>query len=222
MKVAILIPAYNEAAYIGDVVAQCRERVPELLVFDDGSTDATVAVARAAGAEVVAHARNLGKGQTLFDGLNLLAERGYDAVLCLDADGQHAPAEIPLFIRAGDDADFVIGNRMQERQTMPLVRWWTNVVTSRVISWLGKCRVHDSQVGYRLVRCAAWRKIRDKIISRNFEFEGEMLVMAGRAGLRVAEVPVRTIYGTETSQINPLLDTWRFIKMAWRLLKNRG
>ena len=112
----------------------------------------------------------------------------------------------------------VIGNRMTERKTMPLVRWYTNVITSLVISCLARRRVHDSQVGYRLIRCDAWKKIRDRIVSRNFEFEGEMLIMAGRARMRVDEVPIKTIYGTEVSKINPLLDTWRFIKMAVRLL----
>jgi glycosyltransferase involved in cell wall biosynthesis len=221
MKTAALIPAYNEADYIKDVVAQCRGFIAEVVVYDDGSTDGTVDLARGAGAEVVVHSRNQGKGQTLFDGLDLLSERGYDAVICLDADGQHAPDEIPLFLQSGESgADFVIGNRMTERKTMPLVRWHTNVITSKIISWLARRRVHDSQVGYRLIKTAAWQKIREKIISRNFEFEGEMLVMAGRADLTIAEVPIKTIYGTEVSKINPLIDTWRFIKMAWRLWNN--
>lgn len=219
MRIAVLIPAYNESAHIQGVVAECRRYLPDVLVYDDGSADDTVAQARAAGAEVAVHARNQGKGQTLFDGFDLLAARGYDAVVCLDADGQHAPDEIPLFVAAGESgADMAIGNRMAERKGMPLVRWYTNVVTSLVISWLARRRVHDSQVGYRLIRCDAWRRIRNRVVSRNFEFEGEMLVMAGRAGMRVDEVPIKTIYGDEVSKINPLLDTWRFIKMACRLL----
>jgi len=205
------------------VVSECRQHLNDVLVYDDGSQDDTVEVARRAGAEVITHPHNQGKGQTLFDGFDVLCERGYEAVICLDADGQHAPDEIPLFVQAGEaGADMAIGNRMSERKNMPLVRWYTNVVTSLVISWLARRRVHDSQVGYRLIRCDAWRKIRDHIGSRNFEFEGEMLVMAGRAGMRIDEVPIKTIYGTETSKINPLLDTWRFIKMAFRLLGTKS
>lgn len=219
MRTAILIPAYNEGAHIHDLIAQCKIFLPDILVYDDGSTDNTVAEAKRAGAEVIMHAKNQGKGQTLFDGFDVWSARGFDAVICLDADGQHAPDEIPLFLQAGNNgADLVIGNRMDARKTMPLVNWYTNIVTSLVVSFLTRRRIHDSQVGYRLLKCAAWQKIKSRILSRNFEFESEMLVMAGREKLTLAEVPIKTIYGNEVSKISAWQDTIRFIKMAWRLL----
>lgn len=222
MKICALIPCYNEGPHIREVITECFKHIDNILVFDDGSSDGSLGEAKAAGAEVVAHEVNQGKGQTLADGLDLLAARGFDAVITLDADGQHLPAEIPLFIKAGEDgADIAIGNRMSERKTMPVVNWYTNVVTSLVISWLAGRRIHDSQVGYRLVRCDAWKAIRDRIKTRNFEFEGEMLVVAGRAGQKIVDVPITTIYGTEVSKISPTADTIRFIKMALRLLRNR-
>ncbi len=219
MKICALIPAYNEGDYIYEVVCRCREHIDHILVYDDGSTDNTIAEAERAGVEVVTRERNKGKGHTLLDGLNLLAERGYDGVITLDADGQHLPEELPLFIAAAEaGADIVIGNRMAEQKSMPKVNWYTNVVTSLVISLLARQRIHDSQVGYRYISCNAWKQIRDRIVSRNFEFEGEMLVVAGRQRLKIADVPIETVYGTEVSKINPWLDTWRFVKMACRLL----
>ena len=219
MKICALIPAYNEGEYIYEVICRCRVYIADILVYDDGSTDNTAQEALRAGAEVVGREGNKGKGQTLLDGFNLLAERGYDGVIALDADGQHLPEEIPLFINAAvAGADIVIGNRMAEQKNMPRINWYTNVVTSLVISMLAHKRIRDSQVGYRFVRCQAWEKIRGKIRSRNFEFEGEMLVAAGRQRLKIVEVPIETVYGEEVSKINPWLDTWRFIKMAFRLL----
>ena len=140
-------------------------------------------------------------------------------MIALDADGQHLPEELPLFLRAAEDgADIVIGNRMYEQKSMPKVNWYTNVITSMVISMLARKRIYDSQVGYRYVSSKAWTMVRDKIVSRNFEFEGEMLVVAGRQKLSIVDVPIETVYGTEVSKINPWLDTWRFIKMSCRLL----
>lgn len=219
MKICALIPAYNEGAHIREVIEECRKYIDDILVYDDGSTDGSIEEAKKVGAEVCIHEVNKGKGQTLADGLDLLAERGFDAVITLDADMQHLPSEIPLFIKAGEDgADIAIGNRMDERKSMPIVNWYTNVITSLVISMLARKRVHDSQVGYRLVRTDCWVKIRDKIVSRNFEFEGEMLVAAGREKMSIVDVPITTVYGDEVSKISPWLDTWRFVKMAFRLL----
>ncbi len=219
MRICVLIPAYNEGDYIYDVICRCKKHIDNILVYDDGSTDNTVDEAKRAGVEIVGRERNKGKGQTLLDGLDLLAKQGYDGVIALDADGQHLPEELPLFIKAAcDGADIVIGNRMAEKKTMPIVNWYTNVITSMVISMLAHKRIYDSQVGYRFIRCEAWEQIKGSIVSRNFEFEGEMLVVAGRHKLTIVDVPIETVYGTEISKINPWLDTWRFIKMAFRLL----
>ncbi len=219
MKICALIPAYNEGDYIYEVACRCKEYITDILVYNDGSSDNTVAEAERAGVEVVSREQNKGKGQTLLEGFDLLSARGYDGVIALDADGQHLPEELPLFIQAANSgADIVIGNRMAEQKSMPIVNWYTNVITSLVISMLARQRIHDSQVGYRFIRCAAWEEIKTKIVSRNFEFEGEMLVVAGRAKLSIVDVPIETVYGTEVSKINPWLDTWRFVKMASRLL----
>ncbi|MDR1613321.1 MAG: glycosyltransferase family 2 protein [Planctomycetota bacterium] len=215
MRTAALIPAYQEERHVADVVRRTLGLVDRILVVDDGSRDRTAAVARAAGAEVFSNPQNLGKGAALAVGLDKLFAAGFDAVACLDADGQHDPAEIPKFIAAAGNADLVIGNRMAEVRDMPFVRLWTNRVTSRILSRLARVRVPDTQCGFRLIRREAWRAAEVK--TRNFEFEGEMIVNVGRKGFRVSSVPVKTIYGDEASTINPWRDTIRFFRMIWRL-----
>lgn len=215
MKTAALIPAYREERFIADVVKRTLPHVAEVLVVDDGSGDRTGDLAAAAGARVVVNPKNLGKGASLVVGLDNLFAAGYDAVVCLDADGQHLPEEISRFLQAGETADLVIGNRMADVATMPFARLWTNRVTSRILGWLAGVGVPDCQCGFRLVRREAWRGV--TIVSRNYDFEGEMIVAMGRKGFRIASVPVSTVYGEEISSINPTRDTIRFFRMVLRL-----
>ncbi len=219
MKTAALIPAFREEKHIEQVVRETRKHLPRVLVVDDGSPDATADAAEAAGADVLRNGRNLGKGASLALGFDRLFADGFDAALCLDADGQHLPAEIPRFLEAAARADLVIGNRMADTGSMPFARIWTNRVTSALLSRLAGVHVPDTQCGYRLIRREAWQNVAIK--SRNYEFEGEMIVAVGRKGLRIDSVPVSTVYGDEVSTINPVTDTVRFFKMLWRLFRNR-
>ena len=215
MKVAALIPAFREERHIAEVVAKTKEYLPDILVVDDGSGDATAERAREAGARVLVNEQNMGKGASLVRGLDRLFDDGFDAAVCLDADGQHLPVEIPRFLEAAENADLVIGNRMADVKDMPFARLWTNRVTSWILSSLAGVGVPDTQCGYRLVRRDAWRGV--TIQSRNYDFEGEMIVAMGRKGFRVTSVPVSTVYGDEVSTINPFRDTVRFFKMVARL-----
>ncbi|MCC8191250.1 MAG: glycosyltransferase family 2 protein [Planctomycetes bacterium] len=220
MKVAALIPAFREERHIAAVVAETRQYVPDVLVVDDGSDDQTANLAENVGARVIVNSHNLGKGASLAAGLDHLFGDGFDAVVCLDADGQHLPAEIPRFLDAGRDADLVIGNRMADIAGMPFARLWTNRVTSWILSSLAGVRVPDTQCGFRLLRREAWQGV--TVHSRNYEFEGEMIVAMGRKGFRVVSVPVSTVYGDEVSAINPVRDTGRFFAMVARLWWHRA
>ncbi|MDR3211889.1 MAG: glycosyltransferase family 2 protein [Planctomycetota bacterium] len=219
MNIAALIPAYQEERHIAEVVERTRQYLPRVLVVDDGSRDATNALARQAGAEVLLNAMNLGKGASLFRGLTHLFATGAEAVVCLDADGQHAPEEIPRFLELAPTADLVVGNRMANSAGMPWVRLMTNRFTSRVISLLAGVAVPDTQCGFRLVSQTAWKAV--TLTTRNYDFEGEMVVAMGRQGLRITAVPVSTIYNDEKSSISPVVDTIRFFRMAWRLWRTR-
>lgn len=215
MRVCVLIPAFNEARHIEAVIQGVQAHLEDILVYDDGSKDDTAAIAERAGARVMRHEVNQGKGATLADGLAWIADHGFDAALALDADGQHRPDEIPRFLEAMEQADLIVGSRMSECKSMPFVRWATNVVMSWLVSRLARASMPDTQCGFRLVRCAAWKRM--VVRTRNFDFESEMLVNAGRQGMRILSVPVSTVYGDEESKINPILDSLRFFKMVWRL-----
>lgn len=221
MKVACVIPAYNAADAVAAVVAGCRAQGLPVYVVDDGSADETAARARAAGAAVVSHPANQGKGRALASGAAAAAADGCQAVVFLDADGQHDPAELPALLAAGrDGADVVVGCRRLDAADMPRIRRLTNRFMSWTLSRLAGRRLADSQSGYRLVRLSAWERARPR--RPGFAAESEFLVQAARAGLRIAEVPVSAIYGDERSHIRPVRDTLRFLALVLRLALRRG
>lgn len=215
-RVIALIPAFNEAAKIAEVVKQTQTRVAQVVVIDDGSADATAQLAEQAGATVLRHPQNRGKGAAIATALEFFEKSDAEFGVLLDADGQHDPTEIPKFVEAArrENADVVVGTRMSETRDMPVVRKLTNQFTSWVTSKLARQAVSDSQCGYRLLRRSVLPDL--KFSSARFETETEMLIQAGRAGHRIANVPVRTIYGQEAraSHIHPIHDTIRFFKLA--------
>ncbi|MCZ6689384.1 MAG: glycosyltransferase family 2 protein [Planctomycetota bacterium] len=217
MKVCAIIPAFNEASRIAGVVGGVQDRGVTPVVIDDGSADTTADAARREGAVVLRHSSNLGKGVALMTGFKHALDRGLDAVITLDGDGQHDPAEIPKFIshaeRGGDD--MVLGSRMGDVVSMPLIRKWTNQATSAVVSRLAHARIMDSQSGYRLIRTRVLRAV--DLVSLRYDLESEILIQAARRGFRISEIPVRTIYEGSTSDIRPGLDALRFIRLVLRL-----
>jgi len=223
-NVAALIPAYFEEAQIQAVARRTLAQLDHVLVLDDGSTDQTSEEARKAGAEVIRHEKNQGKGAAIKTGLRELAARNFLYVLVLDGDGQHLPEEIPGFIEEANrsGAPFVVGTRMSDLAKMPWVRQMTNRFMSAQISRLCGQPVPDSQCGFRMMR-------RDVIPhlyceSNNYDYETEMLLIASREGFRIESVPVSTIYGEEKSKIHPVRDTVRFFQLISRYkpLPKRG
>lgn len=217
-RVAAVIPARNAATTVGEVVAGLRTVVPgiDVIVVDDGSTDATGGAARGAGAHVVTHPVNRGKGAALETGFDEALSRGSDLVLALDADGQHDVSIAPRLLVALDDADVVIGSRERDRTGMPWLRRVTNDVTTWWVSRLAGRRIEDTQSGYRAFRAPVLRAIRPK--SRRFEYESEFLIGAARRGFRIVPVPIPTLYNAPGSHIHPLVDTFRFIRLVLRYL----
>ena len=215
-RIAALIPAYREAAAIADVVHRTLPHVDLVLVVDDGSPDDTAALAKGAGAEVIVHDVNQGKGAAMKTGMQTLAERGFDFILLLDGDGQHAPEEIPRFTAPARDgsAYVVVGNRFENVKGMPLVRRMVNSLMSHIISNACGVRIPDTQCGFRLVRSSLISYIMGS--SDHFDFETEMLLLASRAGFTIQSVPVSTIYGAEKTKIRPMRDTIKFIKLMLR------
>lgn len=214
-----LIPAYNEDQHIAEVVSQTRRFLP-VLVVDDGSKDASAERAEAAGATVLRQPRNQGKGAALMAGYRYALEHGYQAVVMLDADGQHDPAEIPSFLAAfqHERADLIIGQR--DFRGMPPLRRATNTFGTWVFSWAVGQYIPDNQSGYRLL---SRRMLEATVNSRetDFEFEVEMIVTCVKQGFQLAWVPIRTIYGDEKSHIKPLHHVVHFFRImykSWRTI----
>jgi glycosyltransferase involved in cell wall biosynthesis len=215
MRVAALIPAFQAEPQLGAVLARLAglKPTPEVLVVDDGSTDRTAEVARAAGARLISFPSNRGKGYALLAGFEALAD--FDGVVTLDADGQHPPECLPAFVRAAEQgADLVLGARTLGG-SMPLVRRLANGAASAWASWLAGQPVGDSQCGYRLYR----RRLleRTPITPGRYEVESEVVVRAARLGFRLAQVPIPTVYGAERSQIRTLRDVPRIAGVLARL-----
>jgi glycosyltransferase involved in cell wall biosynthesis len=207
--VVAVIPAYECAASIGDVVRGVRRHLCRVVVVDDGSSDATAAEATRAGAEVSRLPENRGKGHALLHGIELALAGDPAAVLLLDGDGQHDPADVPGFLAAWDAGagDLLIGSRMAEAETIPRARYWTNRIGSRILSWMTGWDVADSQSGFRLLAADLLRRL--PLASRGYAVESEMLIKAANRGARLAQVPIRVIYEGNPSHYRPVLDTVR-------------
>jgi glycosyltransferase involved in cell wall biosynthesis len=224
MTTCALIAAYDEAPRIAAVVSGIRPHVDHVLVVDDGSADGTGAVAREAGAEVVRHPSNRGKGTAIRTGLSLLATRAFSHVLLLDGDMQHAPDDAPRLIETArrGHGDFILGERHFDRRTTPRSRYYTNTISSWVIStcFIGQ-RVADAQSGFRLIDTNLLRQVR--LSGRGYEIETEMLIKLARRGARIARVPIGLHYHDSSSKLRPLRDTTRtcFLAVRYRFFPER-
>jgi glycosyltransferase involved in cell wall biosynthesis len=207
-RISALIPCYNEARTIGKLVRAVSAQVPHIWVIDDGSSDSTRQEAERAGAVVLRHEANLGKGASLRDGFNALIAAGFDWAVTLDGDGQHDPAEIPAFFST--PADLVIGNRMAQAPSMQTTRRFVNQWTSERISKRIGISAPDSQSGFRLVRLAAFKSVH--LIENRFAFESEMIVAFARAGFKIGFVPIRCLRARRPSRIHPVADTFRWFR----------
>ncbi len=217
--VAAVIPAYQEETHVGDVVERTLQQVDHVLVVDDGSTDETAARARAAGAEVLIHDRNRGKGESIKTGLGHWLERGgFEYVIILDADGQHLPEEIARFIAAAPlGAQLLVGTRMNDIRRMPFVRKVVNRYMSSTISRVCGQEIPDTQCGFRMLHAEVIPHLLNG--AERFDYETEMLIVASREGYRIGAVPISTVYLDETSSIRPIRDSIRFFKLMERYKK---
>jgi glycosyltransferase involved in cell wall biosynthesis len=216
MKICVLIPAFNEEKTIAWLVRSIRGLGLDTIVIDDGSKDSTARAACDNGAQVISNERNLGKGASLRKAFDLLNARDYDALIIMDADGQHLPVDIAPFVEcfSKKTPGIVVGNRMLKAKGMPFVRLCTNWAMSFVISRMCHQRVPDSQCGFRLISMDLLRKMR--LNTEKFEIESEMLLEASRQGFRIESVPITTVYEGQFSAIHPIHDTIRFFNFIFK------
>lgn len=216
MKVLALIPALNAERTLPKIVEETRRQVEPVIVIDDGSSDRTGDVARAAGATVLRHEVNRGKGAALKTGFAWALENGYDGVITLDADGQHLPSEIPKFLAAR--GDLIIGGRDHLFQHMLPRRRNANRFSAWCISKCAGVRVPDSQSGFRFYSAELLRAL--QLRADGFDMESEVIVRAGRRGFRILTIPIDLgfVDGISTSHYKPLKDT---LRIAWTVTRTR-
>jgi glycosyltransferase involved in cell wall biosynthesis len=209
-RFAIAIPAYEAARSVGDVVRRALAQAPRVVVVDDGSGDGTGKAARDAGADVVTHASNRGKGRALKTAFDHLFAAGFDAVVTIDADGQHLPEEAPKLVEAWrGGADLVLGTRDHLFEAMSAVRRASNASSSWLIGQVAGAPLPDCQTGFRLYTRELVQSL--GFPEPRFEAESAVLVRAVRHGFKVVGVPVRLNQpdGRATSHYRPLLDSLR-------------
>lgn len=218
MRIAAIIAAHDEADHIGGVIEGLRPfGLYRTLVVDDGSSDGTAEVAKAAGAEVLRleSGQGGGKGQALRAGIARLEGDDFDYYLFVDGDGQHDPADFEAFLRhlaEHPETDFLIGSRLLDRAKIPPKRWRTNALGSWTLGRIAGVRWEDSQSGFRLIR----KKVLDRLELRSegFAIEMEIAMKAADWKLAWAHIPIKAIYhpGPPRSHFRGVMDTWL---IAW-------
>ncbi len=212
-RILALLPAYNEAAHLGKVLAEVRKYIRPILVVDDGSKDETASIARECGVDLLSRGYNCGKGQSLRDGYAWALEKGFDAVIMLDSDGQHDPACIPDFAEKfrKTRAHLIIGAR--DYGEMPFRRRFPNRIGKFLFSTAVGQNIPDNQSGYRMLD----RELMERMLAsteNGYHFEVEMIAVCIAEGWPIEWISIPTIYDDETSSQNPLDQIIGFPKMC--------
>ncbi len=233
VRPAVLVPAFRAARELPGVLARLAavHPKPDTWVVDDGSNDGTGDVARAAGVKLLVHPVNRGKGAALLTGFHALAAAGADAIVTIDADGQHKPEDLPRLLAALANADLVVGARVRGSH-MPPHRRFGNALSAGFLSWLAGAALPDVQSGYRAHRTDVLETLgltggaadarRPVFRSTGYGFESEILVAAARLGYLIANVPIEAVYEGAPSHFHPLRELPRFTTLYTRLLSDAG
>ena len=216
---AAVIPCFNEGATIAALIGGARQRLPIIIVVDDGSTDDTPAQAANAGAVVISHSRNFGKGVALRTGFSQALKQGLEWAVTMDGDGQHSPDDLPNMLRCAEESGalLVVGNRMPQARAMPWLRRRVNLWMSRKLSQRAGRILPDTQSGFRVIHLPTWSVL--PLNAERFEVESEMLMAFVTADCPVAFEPIQVIAPGRNSHIRPVADTLRWWK--WWLRLNR-
>jgi glycosyltransferase involved in cell wall biosynthesis len=211
-----VIPALNASATLPDVLDRLRVVLPEAAIVgvDDGSTDGTISIMRAACERAIRFPINLGKGAALRTGFEAALSMGAERVVTIDADGQHDPSFAPQLVDALRRADVAVGARSRSGTGMPFHRKVTNALSSAAIQAVTRCSVPDGQSGYRAIRRPVLEAVRAS--GDRYEFETDFLIRAARQGFRLASVPVPTIYDGAPSHFRHVRDSLRVVATIWR------
>ena len=213
MSILVCIPAFNEGKVIDKVIKDCLKFSNEVVVCDDGSMDNTYEVADSAGADVIRHEKNIGKGESLRSLFKFARHSNHDIIVTIDGDGQFIPEEIPKLVKSikENKSDLVIGYRFDDTTEIPNYRRFGNKMLDKMTNMVEEISVRDTQSGFR----AYSRKVIDDIDfkMKGFGSDAEILIDATKKGFRISEEKITVIYdtGTKTSTKNPISHTGEVI-----------
>ncbi|MES9852546.1 MAG: glycosyltransferase family 2 protein [Candidatus Thiodiazotropha sp. L084R] len=225
MRTAVVIPVYNESATIREVVSAALNQTDDVIVVDDGSVDETDKQLDGLKVHILRHDQNQGKATALQSGFAHAVSLNVDAVITLDGDGQHSPAEIPNLIQAAkiNPRCIIIAARLKQRHNAPRLRLFANQFADFWVSWAAGYPVTDSQSGFRLYPLGLLQEVQiNTSKEKGFVFESEIVIEAASHSFYSVSVPVESIYhaGRRQSHYKPWTDTWRIVRMiAWRLIR---
>jgi len=224
---AVVIPAFNESATLRDVVTGVLRHVARVIVIDDGSIDGTASTIADLPVIVLRNTRNLGKAASIVAGAREAVRRGATAIVTIDGDGQHDPADLPLLLdahRAASDS-IIIGARLHARDAIPTVRYRANRFANFWISWAAGYPIADTQSGYRVYPAALLAQPPAPYDpAASFVFESEILIAAARVGVNAVCVPVTVRYPdvARRSHFRPVVDVVRIAIMLTGRIVSRG
>jgi glycosyltransferase involved in cell wall biosynthesis len=222
--IALVIPAYNEASTIVDIVQKAMQFTDMVIVVNDGSSDNTAQVLDGLPVTLLNNPQNIGKGKSLLRGTNYAIEQGANSIITMDGDGQHQPEDIPLLLdeAALNPNTIIIAARLRKRHIAPPLRRFANAFADFWISWAAGQKIRDSQSGFRLYPAETFKRCSTK--SDNFVFESEILIDAAYKGIFSKGVAIDTVYHqcARPSHYRPATDTWAIVMMVATKLINRG
>ncbi len=219
-RVIVAMPAYNEERYIGTMVLKARRYADEVMVIDDGSSDDTAGISRLAGATVIRHSQNKGKGVAIQRILNEVKKKTAEILVLLDADSQHNPDEIPRLIQPIlDGYDMVIGTREDVKENIPLYRRIGQKILLQSTRTLTKKKITDSESGFRAFSRKAINSL--KLSQKGFAVESEMIAVAEEKGLKIKEVPISVKYTKDGSTLNPVRHGFGVLTQIMAMISER-
>ena len=214
MKIALVIPTYNCGNYLPELFNQVKEVISfeNIIFINDGSTDNTNEILKSLNCNFISHVNNSGKGRAIQLGIKFAIEKKYDFIITMDADLQHSPSDLNKFIEIvkKNNFDFAIGNRDKSLKNMPFFRYFSNVITSFLVSLRINLKIPDSQCGFRMYRIDKLKNMPS--LSNGYEFETEILIWGAKNNFKIISVPIKTIYNNSISSMTHFKTTINFIK----------
>ena len=219
-RIIVAMPAYNEERYIGTLILKARKYADEVIVIDDGSTDGTAEISALAGATIIRHSQNKGKGVAIQRILNEVKKKIPDVLVLLDADSQHNPDEIPRLIKPIlEGYDLVIGSRKNDKASIPFYRRVGQRILLHSTQILTRNRITDSESGFRAFSGRAITEL--NLSQKGFAIESEMIADAEEKGLKIAEAPISVKYTKDGSTLNPVRHGFGVLTQIMAMISER-